>query len=1235
MIGDFNCTLNHSLDQKGYKTDPHPKSRKIINQLLEQEIFIDSFRHIKPDTKSFTFRTKDSKKRSRLDYGLISPSLTPHLKNVQHIAHNYENTDHSTISLEIDITNSEIGKGIFRCPANIHNNIDYQILIKHTIKKSIFSCLEKTQKLQVQEALFDTRIKMYEEYRSLHTKVPNWNTQARRHTLEYTMHLLLSNEPTNEELLQNPLSISKPALLEYILLEMKNNTIAYTKYNKIAQDNHENELKEELQTLISDDINDENIEQISVIESKLKEFETKKLYDILSTKKNYLLLDDERPTKTFLNIESSKGGYSEITRLRIKNPNYDPNKIENATNKQFFEMTDNKQIRTELHTAFQDIYKLQTNLDTSPNALTDFLCTDGDTQPLEELEKRKISKRLSNSMEGMLTTHELTHCLFNVMKGASSPGLDGFTVNHLRVFWDELKALTTNALNASFGNTLTLTLKKAVIKLLRKGTKDPTLTGNYRPISLLSIFYKLASCAITQRIKPAVESIIGRQQKAYIKHNNIGSCIINIINLIRHTITTKKSGLILLIDFKKAFDSISHTFIHNTLKTLGFGPDIISWISTFLKDRDAQILLGGHLTDSIKLEQGVPQGDVISPYLFIIMVEILLIKITSTKNITGITYATKEARAETFADDTTLFMERTEENLRNATKYIQHFHKISGLACNLDKTSVIPIGNNTNKHDQICNDLKMLWDDKFTILGFDIDNKLEKLDSNYAKVKDKIKALIRKWKPYHLSLRGRITIAKTKLVSQITYISIVLTPNSATIAEMQSLINNFVMGIESQNKHWINKDIMYTHISKGGFGMIRLESFIKAIKVSWIKRYSIDLIDDNWADIIDSFFHITPNTRHIIHNFGPERFNKIIKADIPVISSLFSAYKAFKHNFPTNPSTMDNSWLNQCAFYNMNITRKQINSQKKIFLTPTFYGIPDTFHTLTLKDLLPQGVFITNESLNQLTNTTVISMQYQNLKTHIKAHIGPNKKYDAIALEKLPQKKYTFSTAVGLLHSIKKGSVTYRKIIERNITPTNIHNHEKWKKKLKSNTVTPEQVKKSMIHLHSPYLDSTSADYLARLRLGKTLFNNQLFAIRLIDDDTCKTCQREYNQNCTEDYHHALFQCPAVQLIIQNITNTFFPNETNNFNVSDILLSTTSDKHNLYKGPTGQELASLIWDYLQVYLLQCRVAERTPISIIATFEVKSQLNRILKILPNSKLSIFIKKSQELQNILTH
>ena len=64
------------------------------------------------------------------------------------------------------------------------------------------------------------------------------------------------------------------------------------------------------------------------------------------------------------------------------------------------------------------------------------------------------------------------------MKGDSSPGIDGFTVNYIRTVWDDLKALTTTALNSSLGNTLTSSLRLAIIKLLQKGQKDPTLPGN-------------------------------------------------------------------------------------------------------------------------------------------------------------------------------------------------------------------------------------------------------------------------------------------------------------------------------------------------------------------------------------------------------------------------------------------------------------------------------------------------------------------------------------------------------------------------------------------------------------------------------------------------------------------------------------------------------------------------------------------------------------------------------------
>ena len=73
--------------------------------------------------------------------------------------------------------------------------------------------------------------------------------------------------------------------------------------------------------------------------------------------------------------------------------------------------------------------------------------------------------------------------------------------------------------------------------------------------------------------------------------------------------------------------------------------------------------------------------------------------------------------------------------------------------------------------------------------------------------------------------------------------------------------------------------------------MIKLEDFIQAIKVSWIRRYCIQLINDHWADLIDQKLGLTMETRAEILEYGPERFNKIIKAKIPIISNLFQSYK--------------------------------------------------------------------------------------------------------------------------------------------------------------------------------------------------------------------------------------------------------------------------------------------------------------------------------------------------------
>ena len=122
---------------------------------------------------------------------------------------------------------------------------------------------------------------------------------------------------------------------------------------------------------------------------------------------------------------------------------------------------------------------------------------------MEYLRSKALTQKESNQIEGEITMDELEYALFKKMNGSSAPGMDGFQVNWLRKFWGSFKLVTFYAINECYRTgTLTSPLRTGIIHLLRKGQKDPTLTGNYRPISLLSIHYKLASCCITQRLRP-------------------------------------------------------------------------------------------------------------------------------------------------------------------------------------------------------------------------------------------------------------------------------------------------------------------------------------------------------------------------------------------------------------------------------------------------------------------------------------------------------------------------------------------------------------------------------------------------------------------------------------------------------------------------------------------------------------------------------------------------------------
>ena len=230
-------------------------------------------------------------------------------------------------------------------------------------------------------------------------------------------------------------------------------------------------------------------------------------------------------------------------------------------------------------------------------------------------------------------------------------------------------------------------------------------------------------------------------------------------------------------------------------------------------------------------------GNIILPYIFILTVEILLIKINFTKNIKGINFAKRESRSETFADDTSFFMIKDPNYLRAAVRYLDAFSRISGLKCNISKTKVIPIGNFDRTN--ICPEIDFQWTDSFTLLGFFIDNKLSKLGTNLDRVDEKVCNLINKWRHYNLSVHGRITVAKSVLISQYTYILTILDlTDEDRLEKIQCVINNFIAfnryETKSKCKLWISNTMLYGYPKYGGFNMINVREFFLAIKTSWI-----------------------------------------------------------------------------------------------------------------------------------------------------------------------------------------------------------------------------------------------------------------------------------------------------------------------------------------------------------------------------------------------------------------
>ena len=348
----------------------------------------------------------------------------------------------------------------------------------------------------------------------------------------------------------------------------------------------------------------------------------------------------------------------------------------------------------------------------------------------EELSIPTLSDEQRQSAEGAISLEECTKVL-NSFPLNKVPGNE--------IFWDSIAQILVECFNESFAKgEMSSSQRQAVITFIEKKDQDRCDLKTWRLISLLNVDAKIASKVIAERMKRLLPGLIHDNQSGYIPGRWIGENIRSILDIMHYRQAKKFPGLLLFIDFEKAFDSLEWDYLNHCLQLFNFGPDLIRWVNTFYTNIHSCIINNGSCSHYFNIERGVRQGDPLSP-----AAEILAIAVRSHKNIKGIKINGSEVKLLQFADDTTAVLSDLNSALA-LFKTLEAFEKVSGLKLNVRKTEAMWIGSLQNCEDEP--------------LGVKWEKCVKFVEKNFKQRLKKNKKLINLWRSRGLSIHGKVNI---------------------------------------------------------------------------------------------------------------------------------------------------------------------------------------------------------------------------------------------------------------------------------------------------------------------------------------------------------------------------------------------------------------------------------------------------------------------------------------------
>lgn len=233
-------------------------------------------------------------------------------------------------------------------------------------------------------------------------------------------------------------------------------------------------------------------------------------------------------------------------------------------------------------------------------------------------------------------------------------------------------------------------INRAHVVLLPKG-EGVLAPGSFRPVSLQNCSIKTVCKALTSRLQDQIGSLVDENQSGFLSGRSISENFVYATELVQCCFKRKIPTLVLKLDFLKAFDSINWQSLREVMHVRGFPAIWCDWMDMILQTSRSAILLNGIPGPWIDCKRGLRQGDPLSPYLFLLVADVLQQLIRQDPLLSHPLIEGAPCPMLQYADDTLIILRAGEPAARRLKDLLDQFAEATWLTINFHKSTLVPV----------------------------------------------------------------------------------------------------------------------------------------------------------------------------------------------------------------------------------------------------------------------------------------------------------------------------------------------------------------------------------------------------------------------------------------------------------------------------------------------------------------------------------------------------------------